>query len=189
MPRLIRISFMGFLFFGIVSCNNKAGNKLSRLDFRLIKGFISDTNVYEYAYFKMRVFNNNVQPVRLYLEKWQIPFITQNIPGQKKTGSIFMLDPNRNKLNELLLLSVYPNALTIKANQSIEFFLRASIFQLANHEGETKDPGFQRVLSDRIKSRLYTYYSLNNNGIIEDSVAISVDSNFIITYRAPEVTD
>ena len=190
MPGLIKISLIGFLFLSIVSCNEKkAGNELLGLDFSLEKGFVSDTSLYEYAYFKMRVFNNNNQPVRLYIEKWEMPFVTQYVPGQKKTGSFFMLDSNRNKLNELLLWPIYPNELIIKANKSIEFLLRASITGLVNQGGETKTAGFKRMLADRIKSRLYSYYSLNNHSIVDDSTTIRVDSNFLIEYRAPLVTD
>jgi hypothetical protein len=70
MPGLKRISLIGLLFFSIVSCiEKKAGNKLGGLDFSLVKGFVIDTNLYEYAYFKMRVVNNYSQPVRLYIEK------------------------------------------------------------------------------------------------------------------------
>jgi hypothetical protein len=79
--------------------------------------------------------------------------------------------------------------ITIKANRSIEFMLRASIIRLVNQGGGTKIAGFQRMLSGRIKSRVYSYYSLTNNGTVEDSVAIKVDSNFVIAYRASEVTD
>ncbi|MFL5746898.1 MAG: hypothetical protein ACJ751_19630, partial [Niastella sp.] len=122
-----RISLIGLLFFSIVSCiEKKAGNKLGGLDFSLVKGFVIDTNLYEYAYFKMRVVNNYSQPVRLYIEKCEVPFVTQKAPGQKKNGSIFMLDSNRNKLNELLLWPTYPNELIINVNKSIEFLLRAS---------------------------------------------------------------
>jgi hypothetical protein len=187
MTGLIRIFLIGFLFSNIVSCNEKkAGNELLNLDFSLVKGFVSDTNYYEYAYFKMRVFNNNSQLVRLYIEKSKVSFAPQNVPGQKKSGSIFMLDSNRNKLNELLLWPVYPNELIIKANRSLEFLLRASTTGLVNPGENTNTAGFQTMLTDLIRSRLYSYYSLNNNGAVNDSAVIRVDSNFLMEYRAPD---
>ncbi|MBO9203392.1 MULTISPECIES: hypothetical protein [Niastella] len=107
--------------------------------------------------------------------------------GQKKTGSIFMLDVNGNRANEMLS-SLLPNELIIKANRSFIFFLRSPLNGLVSH-GEETSAGFQRVLADRIKNRLYSYYSINDNGAIDDSATIKVDSNFLIEYKEPLVTD
>jgi hypothetical protein len=162
---------------------------LSKLDFSLVKAFVGDTMQYDHAFFKMRVFNNNNHVVRLYIEKYVSPFVAQKMPGQEKSGSIFMLDSNRNKSGELLLWPTYRNEIIINPKKSFEFLLRASTKGLVRSDEQKKAPGFQRMLSDRIRNTLYYYYGLNDKGIIEDSFAIQPDKNFFIAYREPLVED
>jgi len=190
MPGFVRILLTGFLLSSLVCCREKRlANELTGLDLSLVKAFISDTNYYEYAYFKMRVLNKRSRVAHLYIEKWAIPFVTQKNPGQQKNVSIFMLDSNRNKLNELLLWPLYPNKNTVKPNKPIEFWLRAPIAALINSDGDSSGTEYQRRMTMRIRNSLYSCYSLNKFGAIDDSVAIRVDSNFLIEYRAPMVTD
>jgi hypothetical protein len=193
MPYLVKISLIGFLFLSLVFCNEKSKTKkeLAKLDFYLDKGFISDTLLYESMFFKMRIVNRNDHRVHLFFEKWFIPFSTDNVQPQKKSGSIFMLDSARNKLNELLLWPLFPNETTINPKKQVELLLKGSIKGLVNPDkGARPDIArLQRELFDRLKNSPYYYYNVNDKGVIEDSFAIQLDKKFFIAYREPLAED
>jgi len=190
MSCLIKISLVAFLFLSLAFCNARK-KELSKLEFYLEKGFISDTVFYEDMYFKLRIVNRNTQSAHLFFEKWFIPFSTENAQPQKKSGSIYMLDSAGNKLNELLLWPLYPNKTTVKSQREVDLLLKCSLKGLVNADkGARADVDrFQRGLFNRIKNGAYYYYALNEKGGIEDSISVQLDKSFFIAYREPLVGD
>lgn len=194
MPYLMKISLVGFICISFVFCNEKniAERDLSKLDFYLEKGFASDTFYYESMYFKMRINNSGSNVVHLFLEKYKLPYPNSyNWQQLKKSGSIFMYDSAGNRLNELFLWPLYPAEIIINPNKQIEFLLKGSIkgFVNADKKARSHAAGLQSELLNRIKEGPFYYYSLNDNGVINDSAAIHINKDFSIAYREPLVED
>jgi hypothetical protein len=187
MPYLMKIFLVVFLCISLVFCNEKSKAKrdLAKLDFYLEKGFVSDTFSYESMYFKMRITNSGSNAVRLFLEKYEIPYANIfNRQPLKKSGSIIMQDPAGNRLNELFVWPLYPAEVTIKPNRQIEFMLKSSIKGLVNADLKSRSSAdsLQSELLSRIKYGRYCYYSLNDNGVVIDSNAIHINKDFSIAF-------